>query len=146
MIGIKPQNIDLKRYLGKWYEIDSFPAWFQRGCLESTAFYSQEKSGKIGVKNTCKQKNGTKKIATGSAVITEKPNILKVQFFPLIKADYIIEFLDMDYKYVIVGSTGKNYLWILSRVKNPDKEIVKELVSIVERKGYDINKLKKYGK
>jgi hypothetical protein len=37
--------VDLDRYLGLWYEIASFPAWFQRGCTAVTAEYSRrEKS------------------------------------------------------------------------------------------------------
>jgi lipocalin len=68
----------------------------------------------------------------------------------LIKADYIIEFLaeapqGQKYPYVIVGSTGKNYMWILSREKHPKNSIVEELISIAERKGYNVSKLQKYG-
>jgi len=144
--SVNPKNINLKRYLGKWNEIASFPAWFQRGCLEVTAEYSKREDNKIGVKNTCKDRRGTKRVAKGTAVPTQKANILQLQFFPLIKADYIIEFLvnapqGQKYPYVVVGSTGKKYLWILSRTKRVPKEIFDELVSIAEKKGYDVSRL-----
>jgi protein-S-isoprenylcysteine O-methyltransferase Ste14 len=31
--------VDLERYAGKWYEIASYPAWFQRNCTATTAEY-----------------------------------------------------------------------------------------------------------
>ena len=39
--------VDLNRYLGKWYEIASYPAWFQKECTGSTAEYSLLPDGKI---------------------------------------------------------------------------------------------------
>ncbi len=32
--------VDLNRYMGRWYEIASFPNSFQKGCRCSTADYS----------------------------------------------------------------------------------------------------------
>lgn len=134
-------KIDLDRYLGEWHEIASFPAWFQKGCLETKALYTKTKDDKIGVKNTCKDKYGTKRIAQGTAVPTRKANVLQVQFFPLIKSDYIIEFVDKNYRYAIVGSNDKRYLWILSRSKHVLEETLNDLVNIARKKGYDISKL-----
>ena len=42
-------RVDLNRYLGKWYEIASYPAWFQKGCTASTAEYTLLADGKIRV-------------------------------------------------------------------------------------------------
>jgi hypothetical protein len=41
--------VDLNRYLGMWYEIASYPSWFQKGCTGSTAEYSLLSDGKIQV-------------------------------------------------------------------------------------------------
>ena len=38
--------VDLSRYVGKWYEMASFPQSFQRGCVASTADYSLNSDGK----------------------------------------------------------------------------------------------------
>lgn len=43
----------LKSYLGKWYEIASVPAWFQKNCQNTTAEYSLRDDGNVQVKNTC---------------------------------------------------------------------------------------------
>jgi apolipoprotein D and lipocalin family protein len=46
-------SVDLNRYLGVWYEIASYPAWFQKGCTGSTADYSLLPNGRIQVINRC---------------------------------------------------------------------------------------------
>ena len=41
--SVKPPStasqIDLHRYMGRWYEIASFPNYFQKGCQCTTATY-----------------------------------------------------------------------------------------------------------
>ena len=34
-------EVDLDRYLGTWYEIASYPAWFQRDCTAVAAEYAR---------------------------------------------------------------------------------------------------------
>ena len=38
-------NVDVSRYLGKWYEIASFPQEFQEGCTASTTEYIRNDDG-----------------------------------------------------------------------------------------------------
>ena len=39
-------NVDLERYLGRWYEVGSFPMFFQRHCIgETTADYALQEGG-----------------------------------------------------------------------------------------------------
>ena len=48
-------EVDLDRYLGRWYEIASYPAWFQRNCTAVTADYSLRDDGLIEVVNSCRK-------------------------------------------------------------------------------------------
>lgn len=145
---IKAKTIDLDKYIGTgltkrektWHQVAAFPAWFQRGLSKITAEYTMM-DGYIEVKNSGTRANGKRKIQIGKAFASDKKNVLLVQFFWLQpKADYIIEFVDENYKYAIVGSTRKNYLWILARDK-VTPTIYKELVEIANRKGYDVKRL-----
>jgi apolipoprotein D and lipocalin family protein len=45
-------HVDLRRYLGSWYEIASFPQRFQRGCTRSTATYALREDGELDVVNS----------------------------------------------------------------------------------------------
>ncbi len=75
-------NVDLARYVGKWYEIASFPQRFQRGCKCTTAEYVATGKDYIKVINKCSV-DGKQKGIEGKAFIVKNTNNakLKVQFF-----------------------------------------------------------------
>ena len=148
-------KIDLDKYIGEgkseekrtWKQVAAFPAWFQKDergkpLQKVTATYTKKK-GFVEVKNSGVESNGEKETKIGKATTTSKPNVLKVKFSPIQPgADYIIEFVDVDYKYAIVGSTGKAYLWILARGR-VTQDIYDQLISIAKRKGYEVDRLEK---
>ena len=117
-------SVDLERYLGKWYEIASYPAWFQKGCTASTAEYSLLPDG-IWVVNRCRKDrpDGPLKESKGKAEIVDTATNakLKVWFFWPFKGNYWIIDLDPDYKWAVVGEPSREYLWILSRAPTMEK-------------------------
>jgi len=147
--------VELKKYTGKWYEIASFPQWFQKGCTNTTAEYD-DKGKFIEVKNTCAVDTGKKqcddkvcipiykeKQKIGKAFTTKDPDLLRIQFFFPFRGDYLVEHVDADYQHAIVGNKNKKYLWILSRKPQISEAKEKELYQIIEGKGYDLSKLQK---
>jgi len=137
------KTFDLESYLGKWFEIAAFPAIFERGCSNTTAEYSLDGTI-VTVTNTCRVKFGREeKVAIGSAKPSNKERTLKVGFppFEFIRADYIVEFVDEHYKYAIVGSSPKLYLWILARDYRITDDVLDCLVVIARNKGYNTDKL-----
>ena len=140
------KNVDLQRYLGRWYQFAYFPNGFQpKDCALTTADYSIDKKGKIVVLNTCwKDKEGKiiKKQATGKAYPVDKSNAkLKVSFFWPFKGDYWIVKLADDYHYAVVSDPKQKYLWILTRSKQLDKTSYQEINRFLVNGGWDISKL-----
>ena len=76
-------DLDLDRYLGKWYEIARFPNRFEKGCEGVTAEYALRADGKVSVLNTCRvgAPDGEVKQADGQAKIVG-PGKLSVTFVP----------------------------------------------------------------
>lgn len=33
-------DVDLARYMGRWYEISSYPQWFEKGLTNVSAYYT----------------------------------------------------------------------------------------------------------
>ncbi len=66
-------SVDLERYLGRWYEIASYPAWFQKNCTAVTADYSLRENGRIKVINSCRKGSldGKAKQSTGKAKVVD---------------------------------------------------------------------------
>jgi apolipoprotein D and lipocalin family protein len=134
-------SVDLDRYLGTWYEIASYPAWFQKGCTAVTAEYSRRDDGLIRVVNSCNKGalDGTLKQSTGRAkVVDGSANAkLKVSFFWPIWGDYWIIDLDPEYRWAVVGVPNRKFLWILSRTRSMDEALFQEIASRLAAKGYD---------
>ena len=138
-------HVDLSRYLGKWYEIARYPAWFQKGCTGSTAHYSTLPDGRIGIVNHCFKNSldGPLKESSGKAeVVDPSTNArLKVCFFWPFKGDYWIIDLDPDYQWAVVGVPSRKYLWILSRTPLLDDAVYQGIIKRLIKQGYDPQRL-----
>lgn len=141
------KELDLNRYLGKWYEIARFPHSFEKNLVGVTATYSLRDDGKIqvlnqGYKNTL---NGELSVAVGKAKIPNKadPGKLKVSFFWIFYADYNVLELDENYQYVMIGSSSDKYFWILGRTPQMAPETYEMLLEKARKRGYNLDKLYK---
>jgi len=140
------QNVELEKYLGKWYEIARFPHSFEKDLQGVTATYSMGDNGKILVLNEGYKGSlsGEHKIANGKARVVDaaNPGYLQVSFFLWFYADYYIMELDtINYQYSLVGSRSSDYLWILSRTPQMDENTFKMLTDKALNLGYDLSKL-----
>lgn len=135
--------VDVKKYMGKWYEISSFPQRFQKGCSCTTAEYFLNDNGTVKVINSC-NKEGERKVAKGKAFVKDKVTNAKlaVQFFWPFKGKYWIIDLANDYSYAVVGHPNREYLWILSRTPQMDKSVYDDILKKVAAKGFDTTMLK----
>ncbi|MEO6130704.1 MAG: lipocalin family protein [Saprospiraceae bacterium] len=135
-------HVDLNKYAGKWYEIASFPQRFQKGCQCTTAEYSLSPYGYVLVENRC-QRNGKQSGIKGKAMVEKNSGNAKllVQFIWPLKGKYWIIELAADYSYAVVSHPNRKYLWILSRLPVMDESLYQQIVSRVEMKGLDTNKL-----
>lgn len=141
------EHVDLDRYLGTWYEIASYPAWFQRNCTAVTADYSLRDDGLIRVVNSCRKGSldGPLKRSTGRARVVDRATNarLEVSFFGPFWGDYWIIDLDPDYQWAVVGGPKRKYLWILSRTPQMDPALYDEIVARLPAKGYGPDGLNK---
>lgn len=135
-------QLDVSRFMGKWYEIARYDQYFERGMTQVTATYTLQLNGKIKVINAG-YKNGKFKQITGKAYQPDPsdPGKLKVSFFLWFYSDYYIMELDPDYQYVVIGSSSRKYLWIMSRQKTLPDGIRNKLLLNLKERGYDTEKL-----
>ncbi len=140
------RQVDLSQYLGKWYEVASFPARFQKNCTCTTAEYKLNEDGTISVLNQCfDSKKGTWQTATARAFVrNQETNAeLAVQFFWPFKGDYYIIALADDYSYAMVGTPDRDNLWLLSRNPEMSDNMVTNLTQIAAAKGFDVSRLQR---
>lgn len=138
--------VELSRYLGRWYELGSYPAAFQDGCSATHATYSLAQDGGIRVLNSCRKGSitGKEEIAEGRAEVVEGSGNakLKVSFFGPFYGDYWVLDHAADYSWSIVGEPSGRYLWLLSRSAHPSNATLKHLENRAAEMGYDLKILK----
>lgn len=134
------KTLDLHRYLGKWYEVARMDHRFEQDMEYCTANYTLEANGKIRVTNQG-MKNGKWKTSIGKAKLTEQPGVLRVSFFGPFYSDYRVLMVAPDYSYALVGGSGDDYLWILSRTPQLQPEICDQLIQEAQYRGYKTENL-----
>lgn len=137
-------SIDLERYAGRWFEIASFPMYFQRRCIgDTTAEYVLKPDGEVTVTNRCRTEDGFDQ-AQGRAWAAESGNNarLKVSFFWPFRSDYWVIGLDPDYRWAVVGNPDRKYLWILSRTAELPKSQLDAALKAAANQGYDLGQLR----
>jgi apolipoprotein D and lipocalin family protein len=142
-------SVDLERYVGKWYEIASFPAFFNRGLTGVTAEYAILPDGKVSVFNRGFKEalDGPESNISGKArvVDTVTKSKLAVRFdqFPtnLFEGQYWIVVLDPDYQYAAVSDPQRSTLFVLSRTPQMDDAVYETILDELTANGFDISKL-----
>ena len=134
-------NVDPNRYVGTWYQIARYPNWFQASCASSTAEYTANADGTIGVFNTCLAADGsvTSTIHGTARVVDSTTNSkLKVSFPGIpFAGDYWIIQLGENYEYAVVGEPTRNTLFILSRTPTLDQGTLATILAGLTDQGYD---------
>ena len=139
------KDLDINRYLGKWYEIARYDHRFERGLVGVSATYSLRNDGKIKVVNSGFKEtlDGKRSDATGKAKIPDPttPSKLKVSFFWFFYGDYFVLELEENYQWAVIGSSSDKFLWILSRTPQMDKNVYNNLLNNLTDRGYNMDNL-----
>ncbi len=144
--GVTPvSDLDLERYLGKWYEIARLDHSFERGLSHVTATYSKREDGGIKVINRgydSQKKEWKEAVGKAYAVAETTIGRLKVSFFGPFYGGYNILALDTEnYRYSLVSGPTRSYLWILSRTPVMEPGVLERLVQLANQLGFDTSQL-----
>lgn len=116
------KGLDIERYMGRWYEIASFPSRFQpKSGIDTRATYTLNPDGTVKVLNET-WSDGKRGFIEGYAYKVDANSDeakLKVKFWvppflPIIPVtgDYWVLFIDEGYQYALIGQPSRSYLWV----------------------------------
>ena len=140
-------NLNLEKFMGRWYVISLIPNWIEENATNSYDEYTLNKDGTIDIFYQAIKKGKTRTIKQRATVL-ENPAIWEIQFIkpwvPFFKAPYEVIMLDEDYNYMVVGYPNNDYGWIMSRTTFLEDTIYQEILSKLESNfGYNKNDFKK---
>lgn len=134
-------HVDINRYMGKWYEIASYPQWFSKDMRHISATYTL-KDGYVEVYNSGFQRGKIKDIKGKAFAVKGSGNSqLKVTFFWPFYGKYWIIALAEDYSWAVVSEPKRSTLWILSRSQRMDEALYLSIVDKLRQNGFDTSKL-----
>ena len=138
--------VDPARLAGRWYEQARLPSSYQKDCVASTFDWTRTKDGALDVVLSCRlgSPSGKLKVQKAKArILDTKTNAkLKVSFLGgLASAEYrVIDRAD-DYSWMLLGTSGGRYFWILSSRPTLPAAARAEAVARSRALGYDVAKL-----
>lgn len=138
------KGISLARYQGRWYEQARYENWFEEKMEQVYTDYTPGPDGSLNVRNSGKTPEGDSESASGRA-FRVSDGILEVSFvwpYWWFRAPYHILYVDEQYQAALVSGDGDEYLWLLTRERNPAPEIIRKLQKEAERRGFNTTKLR----
>lgn len=138
------EELDVERYLGKWYQLAANPAPYNIDCVrDTTANYSLIDAENIKVRNECTTITGQRRAITGNARLNDTASLYVS--FPSVPfqdskdgpSNYIVTHLADDYSWAFVGDPDRISGFVLSRDPVVDVDGLREIRSVVESKGYN---------
>ena len=130
-------NIDVPRFMGKWYVISTIPNFVERGCENAYDIYTLNPDGTIDVLYYA-IKDGEEFTIKQNGEIIDKVNnsTWKMRFtkpyIPFYRAPYEVIVLDDEYDYMVVGYPDNEYGWIMSRTNYMDEKIYQQILNTLE--------------
>jgi apolipoprotein D and lipocalin family protein len=139
-------NVDLNKFMGKWYVIAHIPTFIEKNAFNAVESYELNKDGTIATTFTFNEGsfNGNNKIYRPKGFVKNNKTNAEwgMQFIWPIKAQYKIVYLDQNYSHTIIARDALDYVWLMSRNKKISPNELTKLTEMIKSIGYDINELR----
>ena len=135
-------GFDAGRFYGKWHEIARLPNWFERDMEKVTALYLPKQNGRISIVNQWIKKGRVRKI-TGEGYFADGSDRgeLRITFQKPFYSKYRIIYIDDAYSTAIVCGDSKDYLWILARRPELERETLNKLLNFLRENDFAVDSL-----
>ena len=127
-------NLDLQKFMGRWYEIARLDNRFERGMTDVVAEYTLLDDGTIRIVNSG-MRDGKYHQTVGRGKVSSEVGRLRVSFFMFFYSDYNILEMAQDGQWVLVGGNSPKYLWILSREKQLPADVINHIIGLARERG-----------
>jgi apolipoprotein D and lipocalin family protein len=135
-------QVDLPRYMGKWYVIANVPYFAEKDCHDSVESYALRADGRIDNSFECREGSFEapmkRKLTTVATVHDTRSNAeWRVPFFRILKIKYFVIDLDPDYQWAVIGHPSRRYGWIIARERTLPEPTYVRLLQGLSDQGYD---------
>ncbi|WP_280340329.1 lipocalin family protein [Nocardia neocaledoniensis] len=139
--------LDLDRYLGEWRQLAAIPQVFNLDCArDTTATYTLDAQGDIGVYNRCRTWAGGTSEIRGTATVNDPVTNAQLHVsFPGVPGqderagatNYIVTALGPDYEWALVTSPSRLSGFVLARTPSLDEATWQRIDEAIRTAGQD---------
>ena len=141
------ENLDLNRYMGKWYVIACIPTFIETDAYNATETYRLEPDGTIDTVFTFNQGSfdGPLKRYNPRGFVRDPVHrsTWGMRFVWPFKAEFLVTHIDPAYTRTVVGRNKRDYVWIMARTPEIPAADYDGLVRELAAQGYDVAKIRR---
>jgi apolipoprotein D and lipocalin family protein len=140
-------QLDLPRYMGRWWVIAHTPYFAEKGKVATADVYTLRADGRIdNVYAYRKRFGGPEKRMHAIATVTPGTGNAQwtIAFFGgLLRADYLVLEVAPDYSWALVGQPSRKLAWVFAREPRMDDATLARLLAKFPAYGYDPARLQR---
>ena len=140
-------NVDLPRFMGRWYVIGIIPTRFERGSHNPVETYRLDRKGNVCTWYRYRPDRFDAPVkllkSTGLVVPGTGNAEWKVHFFGLFKAQYKVGWLAPDYNQVLIVRDARDYLWYMARTPTVAESDYQAMLARAGTLGYDVDRIER---
>lgn len=140
-------QVDLPRFMGDWYVIAHVPSRPERDAYNAVESYALDREGRVRTTFRFRPGGFDTPLRTMTPVGFVRPGtgnaVWGMQFVWPIRAEYVIAYLDADYRTTIIGRSKRDYAWIMARTPTVSDAVYRELLDRLQSMGYEPNAVRR---
>ncbi len=139
-------SVDLNRFTGTWYEIARLPNKREKKCIADVIeiLALGDKANGLQIVGSCKTNKGYTEVrnATAKAIKGSGDSKLKVTYlWPFSEKRWILA-IGPNYEWALVGTPNHKMLWVVSRERTMEGELLSSIKQKAVVQGFPVEKLK----
>ena len=138
-------QVDLEKFMGRWYVIANIPYRAEAGKVGSYVEYRPRQDGRIDDLYFFRKKNFDHKLEqwSGIAWVVDKQSNARwlAQFIWPFKFDYLILATAPDYSWALVGHPSRDLAWVFAREAVMDEALYQQHLRTFTELGYDAKRI-----
>lgn len=138
-------RVDLDRYMGTWYVIAREPAFGEGNQVGVRVAYQRHGSDVVDVGYLAREEDFMHPLQqrSGTALVLDPASaaLWSVKFPWSSADDYVIVYLDSEYRYAIAGDPAHHHALVLARDQRLSDDTYQRLLAVLTAKRYDTGKL-----
>jgi len=130
------KNLDIERFMGRWYVLALIPNWVEGKGDNSYDDYELNKDGTVDITYYAFQDGKEKNMKQKGFVNKDEPGRWEVQFYdpyiPFFTAPYEVIILDSNYQYMVIGYPNNSFGWVMGRSTKIEDSIYQNILNELE--------------